>query len=360
MPFPLALSLLLHGISASASEYPYLDSVRDGAVAAAAYLANSSGTKTELPSARFGTGKIQVAVNEAKGRADLVVFIPGIQQGVDHPYAKLIATLAHKGGAHTLVIPAPFSDDYRAEHPKALPGTFPEEAQVDFEVVSQLMEKLGPERIKGVKIVGLSYGGFLATMVAARLKLPGGTPVSLHLISPPANMYDIAFRLDSLMDSQLRPFDASYGWKDVAYAALPSFYGPAAEERAAKAFAWIFYNDQRTIIGYLQKEFQCRWKPSEDEVRFLATVENCTPANLALLKSPRATLAFWVSRIPATTAISTITSNLDPFANFESLDADTRSRLGIWIMPTGGGSGHNGFLTTTEFQRQLIKELNLR
>lgn len=74
------------------------------------------------------------------------------------------------------------------------------------------------------------------------------------------------------------------------------------------------------------------------------------PAELSFLNGATASLNCRIPRISPWIAVSSLVSNLDPFSDFESLDAGVVKRMNVWQLPHQAGSGYTGLLTTSEFQ----------
>ncbi|MGE3682613.1 MAG: hypothetical protein AB7G93_12880 [Bdellovibrionales bacterium] len=107
----------------------------------------------------------QIAWSKSE-RADTIVFLPGIFQAANHVIPASMAEKLSALGFHILTLPAPFADTYLQRLPFAAVGSFETEAQVYLQAIKGL-KALHPERIGKIHIVGLSYGGFLAAVMAA-------------------------------------------------------------------------------------------------------------------------------------------------------------------------------------------------
>jgi hypothetical protein len=97
--------------------------------------------------------------------APLVVLLPGVFEGVTNAAVEALVTVLISTGHQVLIIPNPLSPEYLAANPVARPADMVAQAKVVRDLVTEFTSKIG-NRFSRVDMMGLSYGGFLASVVA--------------------------------------------------------------------------------------------------------------------------------------------------------------------------------------------------
>lgn len=307
-------------------------------------------------------------------RAPLVVFFPGLTQGINHPHAEWIRSIANRNGAHALVIPAAFSPDYLAANPKDPTATYEAEARIAYELLQRARKQIGEDLISEVQFVGLSYGAFLGPMVASH-----GVPKlrKMTLLSLPISMKAIIHALDDAMNANLTPYPWDYGipgavwWSKVGY----SSDDQTRLAEAKRYLAWSFQDGQVLNAVDLGVRFGCAWPtmnaalnafplmaqlpinpdgfPTDqplyrkfaEEVRFWNTIENCTPQNLPFYKSEKDGSPFWLAQLNKSIDVDVVVTHDDPFISAEKWKTVAPGLRNIRYIELPHG-GHNGYMYT--------------
>lgn len=106
-----------------------------------------------------------------------VVFVPGIFSFIRSHYVKYNATLIAQQGYNVAYMANSFSEDYLLSQPFFYPGEVSKEAAVGCAHIEHLKKEKGIDK---VTIVGISYGGLLATAIATQCKNSVTRVISLN------------------------------------------------------------------------------------------------------------------------------------------------------------------------------------
>ncbi|MBI3558055.1 MAG: hypothetical protein HY074_17465, partial [Deltaproteobacteria bacterium] len=72
----------------------------------------------------------------------------------------------HRQGYHVVVLPTVGGQSAMDDHSTVLPFSVVDVGKLELGLLNKILRRLGPERIRGVHVVGQSYGGFIAAVVA--------------------------------------------------------------------------------------------------------------------------------------------------------------------------------------------------
>ncbi|MBY0316511.1 MAG: alpha/beta hydrolase [Bdellovibrionales bacterium] len=111
-----------------------------------------------------------------------VVFVPGIFALLSSDYAKYNAQLLARQGYNVAYMANPFSQDYLRSQPFFYPGQIDKEAQVSCDLIRHILAQYHQRK---VTVIGLSYGGLLATATAATCPSPIERVVAMN---PPLDL----------------------------------------------------------------------------------------------------------------------------------------------------------------------------
>jgi hypothetical protein len=158
--------------------------------------------RTTLPSTWSASGRLPVCLKLQPRAARLLVFVSGIfSDGQDPRNRRSIARFAGMG-FHVLSIPNSLSPEFLEHAPRFVPGAALEEGMAGLELVDRAVERIGPEQVTGVELVGESYGGFQAAVMlaldaaSARPRFTG----TATLLSPPFSAGTSIRRLDDAIE----------------------------------------------------------------------------------------------------------------------------------------------------------------
>lgn len=147
--------------------------------------------------------ELRVLVRERRDApAPLIVFSPGVFNGIRGYESVRALELFRQRGFHVLVVPQPMTREYLRRGPHFLPGHIEAEAAVLLRATQLFIDRVGPMNVTSVHLVGESYGALLSAAAAA-LDAESGAPLidgTVTLFSPPVDMGQTLDRLDRILD----------------------------------------------------------------------------------------------------------------------------------------------------------------
>jgi pimeloyl-ACP methyl ester carboxylesterase len=192
----------LEALAARAPEFPSGNAATVwGGVQKALWLARANLPQTErtwvqLPHTH--QAPLPVVLLPGRNRAPLRVFLTGLFGNLNDSVAASHIAWLRETGSHVLALPNPWSTDWQASKPLALPGEVAREAESVLALVRWAIQKLGPETVGEVHLLGVSYGAFLATAVAA-IDAQAPSPVitgKVTAFSPPSSLIEASAAFD--------------------------------------------------------------------------------------------------------------------------------------------------------------------
>lgn len=142
---------------------------------------------------------------KSKGKlknAPLMVILPGIFTSSDDNTSLALAVAFNQRGYHVVIVPNGWSKEFIDKSARPM-GDLDYEADVVLRVISQFQTKLRNQGVLGrTQLLGVSYGGFLGSMVAYRDFSEGHNLIDGQVIvlGAPFNMKWALQNLDTYMD----------------------------------------------------------------------------------------------------------------------------------------------------------------
>lgn len=177
---------------------------------------NGQVEKVSIQNSFLETGKIDIRVGtpykedvKSVMNSPIVFIIPGAFNNLDDSQARYLMSLLLKKGYVTITVPNPWGTDFISHGVKKPTGTVSYEGDVIYETFKNSYAYLKRLGFKGddVRVLGVSYGSFLAAMVAAK-NSEEENPVNIvdsTILSPPYQLGETISRLDHWV-SESRPF----------------------------------------------------------------------------------------------------------------------------------------------------------
>lgn len=149
-------------------------------------------TDIEIPTGFLKDGPLVVQLHlSADPKAPLAIVMNPLFSGDFQDQMLRFKEYYAKRGYHVIAFPNPWSPEYLKHNPSFFPGDIWTEAKMHLELFDYVIDnKIGRDKIKGVTLVGVSYGAFLGGVVKAydqkrvRPLIDGPT----LLINPPHDM----------------------------------------------------------------------------------------------------------------------------------------------------------------------------
>ena len=186
----------LHGtcFSKSVREGKMVVEVEDFRVKSAAHLSGELPVKLGLQ--RDLDGKLL--------RAPVMIVIPGAWNNLHHRQPRALMHQFSRLGHHVVMFPNPWGTQYISFNPKAPTGSFEAEGMAIYSalrLIHQSLETQGLIEDGIARVYGVSYGGFVAGMIAG-LDAQHAKPVitkDITIVSPPFHIGRTLERLDDLI-----------------------------------------------------------------------------------------------------------------------------------------------------------------
>lgn len=153
---------------------------------------------------------VLVSENTKKDKSPLMIVFSTLYGNADgDALDQLVLKLYRSLGYHVLILPASFSDSYSSSHPAYPPSSILEEVRIAYDLVQTTIHLgyLQKNKIDSVSILGMSYGGFLASVFAKLVDqfhfANGGTTNfisgSITLVSPIAVLRGAQDTIDEII-----------------------------------------------------------------------------------------------------------------------------------------------------------------
>jgi pimeloyl-ACP methyl ester carboxylesterase len=138
-------------------------------------------------------------------QAPVMFVIPGAWNNLDHRSPRALMHQFSRIGHHVVMFPNPWGTQYISFNPKAPTGSFEAEGEAIYNAirtVHQELKKAGLIEDNITRVYGVSYGGFVAGMIAG-LDAQHDRPVitqDITIVSPPFHIGSTLARLDDLIE----------------------------------------------------------------------------------------------------------------------------------------------------------------
>lgn len=166
---------------------------------------------------RFKTTAFYVEDNGQLKPAPLMVLLPGIFTSSDDNASLALATAFHKQGYHVVIVPNGWSREFIDKSLRPM-GDLDYESDVVLRVIRQFQARLRQAGALGrTQMLGVSYGGFVGSMVAYRDTHEGHNLIDgqVILLGAPLNMRWAMQNLDSQMDDSEEFAQQRNGFADL-------------------------------------------------------------------------------------------------------------------------------------------------
>lgn len=332
--------------------------------------------ETRVSSEYFEKGYLKVLFRPYPGPAPLIVFAPGIFNNLNDPSCQRAVKTFERRGYHVVVVPNAWGVDYASHRPRFLPGDFQSEARVLLTVIRNIRERLSPQNIESINIVGESYGSVLSA-VAATLDAESKSPMidgNVTLFSPPVDVRLSLPLMDQLLDANEEAYRTRCRKRGI-WAALEVFRAKVMADirphtRECVESLLVFEGFHKWLKALAQGLFKHKLvDPALAErydaralqtIRFTTFERDFTPANYERILEGEGSLPYWVSRAErAGFSRIRILAAMNDFLNkpwqWEELAGLGSRRL--LLLPTGG---HLGYIGLPWFQTMLAASYPLR
>lgn len=151
--------------------------------------------------------KIKIRVMYRRGwderikKSKLALILPGAFSNISDQGPKSIARVLAHEGYHTVIFPNPWGQDFIRSGTARPSGDILYESKAIWEAMKKTYSKMQYFTEGEVRLVGVSYGSFLAAMLSA-YNAQEGFPIPLKdttILSPPMRMGETLHRLDSFI-----------------------------------------------------------------------------------------------------------------------------------------------------------------
>lgn len=317
------------------------------------------------------TGWLPVKIGiqtDSEGRiikAPLFFYIPGAFSNLDDKQNRQWMHSLTQQGYHTVVFPNPWGTDFIARKPKSPIGYITTEAQIIYDAMRFVYQKAQVEGMLSgpVRVAGVSYGGFLSTMVTV-LDAEHNKPIinlDTTAVAPPYDMGITMDHLDSALDDMREDFAeiglAAKAWKFARFCRLkdesemkPIHYHDAKGLVAYSGFhdtltdSVILYDKIRAIDaipdrdkGKKSDQFK-NWRKNFNYGQYFDTY---APGARKMMKDQFGKLMHWVDRAKAGNGakIRLITADDDFLNNIGAFDQEVKKMI---LLKDGGHYGYRG------------------
>lgn len=126
-------------------------------------------TEVEISTPYLKDGPLKIQLHKSANEvAPLAIIMNPLFSGDFQDQMLRFKEFYAKKGYHVLVFPNTWSPEYLNHNPSFFPGDIWTEAKMHLELFDQLIDgKIGRGRVRGVTLIGLSYGAFLGGVVKA-------------------------------------------------------------------------------------------------------------------------------------------------------------------------------------------------
>jgi predicted alpha/beta-fold hydrolase len=316
----------------------------------------------------------EIVREEKTVRSPLVVVIPGIFSSAVDSRARLLHRRFKKMGYHVAVLPNPWSDVYIKANPNSMPGDVFHEAKVMLELLTDAKRRVGEENITVTHVVGLSYGGYLAPIVATFDKLDHYNLIDgqTTMVGPPLDMRTTIKKLDKLIELEIPEV------RDVEFRTLVKVIADYLKFRSgdnisptSKKYSRplvVSYGFHKPLLSTLKrlnkvkkmdfipkfenKEERIEW---ENQIGFRFYLDEIAPEIRQYLDSHFADLHYWMDKAMALNdgKVRLITA-ADDFLNttdIEPYQSKARAEEHTMVLPSGG---HLGFMHLPWFKEFCV------
>ncbi len=325
-------------------------------------LANSVDPKIGVPSRLWKSDKLK----------PLVVIFPGTFGDESNGQSISIARIYVRKNYHVLSMANPLAPSYIKAKLRVAPLDLPHQAVLFSKAIELAIHKVGAANISSIHFIGVSYGAFLATVVASLNGKIAQLPIkTLSLVSPPLHFGKAIQRLDNMLDRSQEVWDSQLErklpWGDLwqlltnnASIFIPEAFHYRAEAifshlgfriQAADAFETFNRIWKLSMIPTSQREKK-QWR---DRLRIFKEVGRFSPRGAAFLNSKKLSdFGYWIAKVKQLgIANVSIISSLDDPLN-DSKDWSTNSFANLknetFLLKKGG---HCGFLKHKLFKSAL-------
>jgi pimeloyl-ACP methyl ester carboxylesterase len=261
-----------------------------------------------LVSSKFSESPLKVPLKLQSEKSELVIFLPGIFNRPGSGNSRRGLHLFANLGYHTAVIPNTWSKDFIETIVPFAPGDTINESLIILSLIKKIKERIGSRKITKTHLVGFSYGGILAAIVASRDAahlIDGQTTI----VSPPLHLGKTIKRLDGFIDVAFENFDQMSS-SDKADIVAEYLFARSHRGLSATSRFWTFpfmtvYGFHRPLISTAKaynKAHRLRrlpppWNTDWDEkFRYRDYLEKFAYDLLPLLDSEKAHLVYWLKK----------------------------------------------------------------
>ena len=304
-------------------------------------------------------------VDEKIKRAPLFFYIPGAFSNLDDKQNRQWMHSLTQQGYHTVVFPNPWGTDFISRESKSPIGFVTTEAQIIYDAMRYVYQKA---QINGmlsgpVRVAGVSYGGFLATMVAA-LDAEHPQPIinkDATAVAPPYDMGITMDHLDAALNDMREGFAeiglASKAWKFARFCRLknesqmkPKHYQDAKGLVAYSGFhdtlvdSVVLYDELRDINAIPDRDKgkkSDKFKAWRKGFTYNEYFDRYAPGARQLMKNQVGKLMHWVKRAKAGNGakIRLLTADDDFLNVIGAFDQQAEKMI---LLRDGGHYGYRG------------------
>jgi hypothetical protein len=255
--------------------------------------------------------------------APVVFFLSGAFGDAEGPSNLQMLNWYSKIGYHVIAIHDPWSKPYIKAGPYASLGDPEKEAESLYEIIKKTLVTL---KVRGLvlgkpRIVGLSHGAFLGTVIAT-LDSESQKPIGFEDVTAWSAPYDLNETVDAL-DSALNETFSDYlnssvgkvGRRYIELCKLDGLIRPPRDlqEEAKMMTTWFGFQDflvealydyekyvglpdGKTLPGGVNDKKSPNEKTFKAAVRFRSTLTNYFPDALKVVESEKGKISYWISR----------------------------------------------------------------
>lgn len=303
--------------------------------------------------------------------APVVFYIPGAFSNVDIQQTRRFRHDLGEMGYHVISFPNPWGTDFVKARPNKAIGDTYYEGRAIFALIQKAHEYLRERKIAGEysRLVGVSYGGFVSTVVSA-LNVEAGDPINLKdttVISPPLLFSKTLQNLDTLVIRnnkyiKMNLLSLLSKFKKVCKLDSDQFADPKILRSAeGLVIRGGFFDDLITSVTKYNKIFSLakvpgyffgllsrRYRKWKHSFTFEKYFKEFAPENLEIIRSEFGSLYYWKKRAQKNgyDNFRVVLTKNDFLNNFE----DIRHDKDTIVLPTGG---HYGFRYLPWFSKLL-------
>jgi len=311
--------------------------------------------KVLLESPEFETGALEVRFVSplslrAEQKMEWVVVLPGLFGEIDDPIALTLVDRLVRKGYTVLAISNSWSPHYRQARPLHVPGFLEFEARTVLGFIREAKQKLQRGPVSAIHLLGVSYGGMLAT-VATALDQASDAPLlsgATLAFSPPLDLLDSMEQMDRGLQSIQEKSECS--WIEIAQLSVALFFNSPGWSRtglqgcADRIIYWDFMGKLGFMVGSMREVNQKA--PVQISPTFRGYIRRI-PSEMSPFQLPRdgARLEFWWNQMSDRSALRIYLTQDDfiysrsdrNFGLFRSLERQQQ----VLISPVGGHFGYS-------------------